>query len=130
MMAVLNRRTVPVLVLGTLLAGVTIPAAGQGDRGNDGWYIRVTPYVWFSNLSGVETLAIGEADAMDAAAAFGADFFALPFSVFTDTQGHILGVHTGELHPQDLDDLLSVLEDLETGTTDLSRARARLSGRM
>ncbi len=73
---------------------------------------------------------IGEADAMDAAAAFGADFFALPFSVFTDTQGHILGVHTGELHPQDLDDLLSVLEDLETGTTDVSRARARLSGRM
>ncbi len=64
MIAVLNRRTVPVLVLGTLLAGVTIPAAGQGDRGNDGWYVRATPYLWFSNLSGVETLAIGEADAV------------------------------------------------------------------
>lgn len=64
MMAVLNRRTVPVFVLGTLLAGVTIPAAGQGDRGNDGWYVRATPYLWFSNLSGVETLAIGEADAV------------------------------------------------------------------
>ena len=64
MIAVLNRRTVPVLVLGTLLAGVTIPAAGQGDRGNDRWYVRATPYLWFSNLSGVETLAIGEADAV------------------------------------------------------------------
>ncbi len=64
MIAVLNRRTAPVLVLATLLAGVAAPAAGQGDRGNAGWYIRATPYLWFSNLSGVETLAIGEADAI------------------------------------------------------------------
>ncbi len=73
---------------------------------------------------------VGEVDAMDAAAAFGVDFFALPFSVFTDTQGHILGVHTGELHAEDLDDLQSVLADLETGRTDVSGARARLAGRM
>jgi len=73
---------------------------------------------------------VGQADAMDAAAAFGVDFFGLPFSVFTDTQGHVLGVHTGELHAEDLDDLLSVLEDLQTETTDVSRARARLAGRM
>ncbi len=73
---------------------------------------------------------IGETDAMDAAAAFGVDFFALPFSVFTDTQGHILGVHTGELHAEDLDDLQSVLQDLGIGATDVSRARARLAGRM
>ncbi len=73
---------------------------------------------------------IGQADAMDAAAAFGVEFFALPFSVFTDTQGHILGVHTGELHPEDLDELQSVLENLDTGITDISRARARLAGRM
>ncbi len=73
---------------------------------------------------------VGEVDAMDAAAAFGVDFFALPFSVFTDTQGHILGVHTGELHAEDLDDLQSILADLETGRTDVSGARARLAGRM
>ena len=63
MIAVLSRRTAPVLVLGSLVAGVTMPAAGQGDRGNVGWYVRATPYIWMSNLSGVETLAIGEADA-------------------------------------------------------------------
>ncbi|MEE8542827.1 MAG: TlpA disulfide reductase family protein [Gammaproteobacteria bacterium] len=73
---------------------------------------------------------IGVADAMDAAAAFGVDFFALPFSVFTDTQGHILGVHTGELHAEDLDALQSVLYDLDTGRADVSGARARLAGRM
>ncbi len=73
---------------------------------------------------------IGWADGMDAAAAFGVDFFALPFSVFTDTQGNILGVHTGELHAENLDTLQSILEDLETGRTDVSGARARLAGRM
>lgn len=73
---------------------------------------------------------IGWADGMDAAAAFGVDFFALPFSVFTDTQGNILGVHTGELHAEHLDTLQSILEDLETGRTDVSGARARLAGRM
>ena len=73
---------------------------------------------------------IGQADAMDAAAAFGVDFFALPFSVFTDPEGHVLGVHTGELHAEDLDDLQSILEDLAAGTTDVSRARARIAGRM
>jgi thiol-disulfide isomerase/thioredoxin len=72
---------------------------------------------------------IGQSDAMDAAASFGVEFYGLPFSVFTDTAGHVLGVHTGELHAEDLDDLISVLDDLETGATDVSRARARLAGR-
>ena len=72
---------------------------------------------------------IGRSDAMDAAASFGVEFYGLPFSVFTDTAGHVLGVHTGELHAGDLDDLISILDDLETGATDVSRARARLAGR-
>ncbi len=73
---------------------------------------------------------IGQADAMDAAAAFGVDFFGLPFSVFTDTAGHVLGVHTGELHAEDLDELVGILEELDSGRTDVARARSRLAGRM
>jgi thiol-disulfide isomerase/thioredoxin len=72
---------------------------------------------------------IGQADAMDAAAAFGIDFFALPFTVFTDTQGNILDVHTGELHAPDLEELAAVLEDLGSGTSSLESARERLAGR-
>ena len=72
---------------------------------------------------------VGQSDAMNAAAAFGVDFFALPFSVFTDTQSNILGVHIGELHPEDLENLASVLADLRTGETGLDAARARLAGR-
>ncbi len=72
---------------------------------------------------------VGESDAMNAAATFGVDFFALPFTVFTDTQGSLLGVHTGELHSEDLENLSGVLADLQAGTTDLTAARARVAGR-
>lgn len=71
---------------------------------------------------------IGQSQAMDAAAAFGVEFFGLPFSVFTDTEGRVLGVHTGELHSEDLDNLSSVLADLRAGRADLESAKARLSG--
>jgi hypothetical protein len=64
---------------------------------------------------------------MDAASAFGVEFFALPFTVFTDTGGNILGVHTGEVHPEDLENLSQILADLANRTTDLATARARLA---
>jgi len=75
-------------------------------------------------------LLIGEADAMEAAASFGIDFFALPFTVFTDSEQHVLGVHTGEIHPEDLANLAAVLADLRAGAIDLDEARARVAGRI
>lgn len=69
---------------------------------------------------------VGQSEAMDAAAAFGVDFFGLPFSVFTDTSGRILGVHTGELESEDLETVLSVLADLESGIADLDTAKITL----
>ena len=73
---------------------------------------------------------VGQAEGMDAAASFGVDFFALPFTVFTDHDANILGVHTGELHTEDLDNLAAVLEALESGAIDLDNARARIDGRI
>jgi thiol-disulfide isomerase/thioredoxin len=73
---------------------------------------------------------IGMADAMDAAASFGIDFFALPFTVFTDGSRNVLGVHTGELHAEDLDNLATALAELEAGHIDLQTARARVAGRL
>ncbi len=72
---------------------------------------------------------VGQADAMDAAAAFGVDFFGLPFSVFTAPDGHVLGVHTGELHPEDLANVIATLEALADDSVDIAGARARLAGR-
>lgn len=72
---------------------------------------------------------VGQADAMDAAAAFGVGVFALPFTVFVAPNGATLGVHTGELHPEHLDNLTTVLADLGAGRIDLAAARARIAGR-
>ena len=73
---------------------------------------------------------VGQAEGMEAAASFGVDFFALPFTVFTDHDANILGVHTGELHAEDLENLAAVLEALDAGTIDLEHARARIDGRL
>jgi thiol-disulfide isomerase/thioredoxin len=73
---------------------------------------------------------MGEADAMNAAARFGAQFGALPFTVFTDAEGAVLGVHTGELHAEHLDNVRAVLEDRRAERITVNEARARLAGRM
>lgn len=69
---------------------------------------------------------VGQLAAMDAAAQFGVNFFVLPFTVFTDTQERILGVHSGELHAEHLDELADVLSALEAGSIDIDGARERL----
>jgi thiol-disulfide isomerase/thioredoxin len=72
---------------------------------------------------------VGQSEAMDAASAFGVEFVGLPFTVFTDTTGHVLGVHTGELHAEHLQTLVDVLAAEQAGTLDLAGARATLAGR-
>ncbi len=73
---------------------------------------------------------VGQAEGMEAAASFGVDFFALPFTVFTDHDANILGVHTGEIHAEDLENLAAVLTELRAGRIDLEHARARIDGRI
>ena len=71
---------------------------------------------------------VGQSDAMDAAAQFGIDFLALPFTVFVAPDGALLAVHTGEITQGDLDNFTAVLTDLAAGSASLDTARARLSG--
>jgi len=73
---------------------------------------------------------VGQAGAMDAAGAFGVDFVALPFTVFAGADGALLGVHTGEIHAEHLENLVAVLDDLEASRIDVLTARARLDGQM
>jgi thiol-disulfide isomerase/thioredoxin len=75
-------------------------------------------------------ILIGESGGWDAAAAFGVNVYALPFTVFTAPNGAVLGVHTGELHPEHLDNLAAVLDELKAGKIDLATARARIAGRI
>jgi thiol-disulfide isomerase/thioredoxin len=74
-------------------------------------------------------ILIGESEGWDAAAAFGVSVYALPFTVFTAADGSVLGVHTGELHAEHLENLSAILADLGQRKIDLDEARARLAGR-
>jgi thiol-disulfide isomerase/thioredoxin len=74
-------------------------------------------------------ILVGESEGWAAAAAFGVDFYALPFTVFTAGDGSVLGVHTGELHAEQIDELVATVADLRDGKLDLSSARNRLAGR-
>jgi thiol-disulfide isomerase/thioredoxin len=49
----------------------------------------------------------GELEAIDVGKKFGLDLYGLPVSVFTDKQGRILGVQTGELSRQDAEAYLA-----------------------
>ena len=73
---------------------------------------------------------MGEAEAMAAASAFGVQFLALPFTVFTGADGAVLGVHTGEVHSEHLERFVAVLEELAAGRIDNAAARMRLAVRI
>jgi len=89
------------------------------------------PVVGFAaNMQFNYPILIGESAAWDAAAAFGVNVYALPFTVFTAPDGSVLGVHTGEIHAEHLDNLTAVLDDLRAGKIDLATARARIAGRI
>jgi thiol-disulfide isomerase/thioredoxin len=109
----------------------------QTERGDDGVQVigiavdRLGPVTKFADEMAFNyPQLIGESDAIEAAASFGIDFFALPFTVFTDHERNVLGVHTGEIHREDLDNLAAVLADLRAGRIGLDEARARLAGRI
>jgi thiol-disulfide isomerase/thioredoxin len=70
---------------------------------------------------------IGQNEAWEAAAAFGVDFYALPFTVFTGADGSVLGVRTGELHPEHLEQFRTTVDGVARGRFDVATARQRLA---
>ena len=75
-------------------------------------------------------ILIGDKGGYEAAAAFGVNVYAMPFTVFTGADGSVLGVHTGELHPEHLQELTTVVAELRDGKIDVATARKRLAGRI
>ena len=75
-------------------------------------------------------ILIGQNEAWSAAAAMGVQIYALPFTVFASADGRMLGVHTGELHAEHLDNFRAVADDLAAAKIEIDEARARIAGRM
>jgi thiol-disulfide isomerase/thioredoxin len=72
-------------------------------------------------------ILVGQNESWAAAAALGVNIYALPFTVFTAGDGSILGVHTGEIHAEHLEQFQSIVDDLGAGRIGVEQARRRLS---
>ena len=72
-------------------------------------------------------ILIGQQEAMEAAETFGPEFVGLPFSIFVAASGDVLKLHAGELHLEQLRDILAVVDALDAGEITLTTARARLT---
>jgi thiol-disulfide isomerase/thioredoxin len=70
---------------------------------------------------------IGDQDALDAAAKFGMDSPAFPFTVFTDRRGEVVTLFIGELHRPQVDFILSEVQDLNQDRVKLPEARRAIA---
>ena len=67
---------------------------------------------------------IGQMQAMGTAQAFGVEVYALPFTVFILESSETLGVYTGELHQEQIDDAVTLMQEFNSGEHSLIEARA------
>lgn len=72
-------------------------------------------------------ILVGEQDAMAVAEGSGVDFIGLPFTMFVDRQGELIGTHMGEIHQEQLDEVVATLARLDRGEIDNDAARSVLN---
>jgi len=72
-------------------------------------------------------ILIGGDDAIQAAAAFGVEAFAIPFTVLVTSDGYLLGIHKGEADSALLASFADVIDDVEAERIDVEAARAGLA---
>jgi thiol-disulfide isomerase/thioredoxin len=66
---------------------------------------------------------IGVAEGYEAMAVFRNEAQVMPFTAFTAPGGAVLGVHYGELHPEDLEHVAATIEALGNGSIGIDQAR-------
>jgi thiol-disulfide isomerase/thioredoxin len=71
-------------------------------------------------------ILVGERGGLEAAAAFGMDTV-LPFTVFADSRGEIVGLKIGELHQDEADLILGLVRQVDDGKLTLEAARHQVS---
>jgi thiol-disulfide isomerase/thioredoxin len=84
----------------------------------------VLPYVQQMDIG--YPILIGEEDGLKALDAFGMDA-AFPFSVFAASDGRIVALKIGELHPDEGDLILSRVADVDAGRLSLTEARRQIT---
>lgn len=72
-------------------------------------------------------ILVGEQDAMAAAESSGVSFIGLPFTMIVAKDGELVGAHMGEIHQQDLDDIVRVMNQLDAAEINVEDARIALN---
>jgi thiol-disulfide isomerase/thioredoxin len=72
-------------------------------------------------------ILVGEQDAMAVAETSGVDFIGLPFTMFVARDGELIGTHMGEIHEEQLAQVVSVLGQLDRGEIDKDSVRGVLN---
>lgn len=72
-------------------------------------------------------ILVGEQDAMAVAESSGIEFIGLPFTMIVAKDGRLVGAHMGEIHQQELDEIVEVMHQLDTGALDIAQAKEELS---
>jgi thiol-disulfide isomerase/thioredoxin len=71
-------------------------------------------------------ILVGQEDAMAVAESSGVDFIGMPFTMILSADGELLASHMGEIHQQDLDNIVDVLTQLGRGEIDKAAASEAL----
>ena len=69
---------------------------------------------------------IGQEDAMAVAESSGVEFIGMPFTMIVTADGELLTAHIGEIHQEDLDQIVEVIEQLDGDVIDRDTAREAL----
>ena len=85
----------------------------------------VSPYVEKTGVT--YPILTGQSDAMKAAEAFGPEFAGLPYSVLVASGGRVLGTYSGELHPEHLNRVLDLLDEVSAGRMSVADGRTQLA---
>ena len=72
-------------------------------------------------------IVVGEEDAMAVAETSGIEFIGMPFTMIVAADGELLNAHLGEILEEDLEHILDVFAELESGAIDKQGAREALS---
>ena len=102
----------------------------QDEHGEDGFQVlgiavdyleEVTRYAESAEFN--YPILIGQQDAMAVAESSGIEFIGMPFTMFVARDGEYVGAYIGELHQSHLDDVVSILERLDSGEISKDEAR-------
>ncbi|MEM7611317.1 MAG: TlpA disulfide reductase family protein [Pseudomonadota bacterium] len=72
-------------------------------------------------------ILVGEQEAIGAAAAFDIELIALPFTLIVTADGRLLNAHVGEVDEGEADEIIRIMNAIETGQMDFETAKAALA---